>query len=218
MKFTNLAILGLTASLAAPASAATVITIFFETDLSDTAVDLDNGPALDTISATTPLTANVAEDLTNMLTISVISASSFDPENSNVNASGGGLGINSPTPDGGSENASRFDVDAAESLEFAFSLDVRIISVDLTSLTGAEEFTFGSVTGITDANTPASDVFTFADGGLIFAAGEGILLEATGAAGGSVGLTAITVEVIPEPSTAMLLAMMGGFVGFRRRR
>ena len=215
MRFTNLAILGVTALLATPASA--TITILFETDLSQTAIDLDSGPTLDTL-ATTPLTADVAEDPDGLLTISVINASSFNPSSSNVNASGGGFGINSPTPPVGGENASRFDVDAAESLEFAFNFDVRILSIDLTSLTGSEEFTLGSVTGINDGNTNVSDIFIFADGGLFFAAGEGILLEATGPAGGSVGLMAITLEVVPEPSTAVLLALMGGFVGLRRRR
>ena len=218
MKITNaLFIIASSALMAIPASAV-VFTIDFETDLSQTPVDLDNGPTIDMISVANPLTANVAEDPDGMLTISVVDADSFDPTNSNVNTSGAGLGINSPTPTGGSENASRFDVDAGESLSFTFSSDVNIISVDLTSLTGDEAFTFGSVTGINDANTNVSDVFTFAGGGLFFAAGTPIFLEATGPAGTSVGLDAITLDTIPEPTTSLLIGLSGLFLVVRRKR
>lgn len=197
---------------------AVLVEILFETDLSQTAVDLDNGPTLDTLSSITPLTANVAEDPDGLLTISVIGASSFDPSNSNVNASGAGLGINSPTPDGGSENSSRFDVDASESLMLTFNYDVNILSVDLTSLSGTDAFTFGSVTGINDANTPTNDVWTFAGGGMLLSAGTGVLLEATGPAGTSVGLQAITLEyvAVPEPST--LVALLGLTAWFASKR
>ena len=224
MRRAFLSILGLVAMLAMPmvqTNADIVITIDFETDLSMTPVGLDDGPTIDTISALTPLTADVAEDPAGLLEISVIAASSFDPANSNVNASGSGFGINSPTPDGGSENASRFDVDAAETLTFAFNQDVNFINVEFTNLSGTEEFTFGSVTGINDVNTDTADVFTFADGGIFLAAGTGITLQASGPAGSSVGLEAITLEIlaVPEPTSATLIAFgLSGLCMVRRRR
>ena len=214
--------------IALPASAS-VFTIDFETDLSQTPIDLDNGPTIDMISTAMPLTANVAEDTSGQLTISVIAASSFDPANSNVNSSGAGLGVNSPTPVVGSENASRFDVDAAESLTFVFNEDVTLISIDLTSFSGEEEFTAAGVDFANDEATnlaglptsDSSDVFTFAGGGISLPAGTSFSLEAGGPAGSSVGLEALTIDftpAVPEPSSIALLGLFGLSAVARRRK
>jgi hypothetical protein len=158
------------------------------------------------------------------LTLSVVSASSFDNANTDVNASGAGFGLNSPTPDGGSENSARFDVDASEIATLAFNQAVTILSVELGSFSGEETFTFGGVTfgssnytggdlSLADSN----DIFTFANGGLVLDANEEFSLQAGGPAGSSVGLVAIT--IIPEPATLGLIGVsaIGAFAARRFR-
>ena len=90
------------------------------------------------------------------------------------------------------------------------------------SLSGTEEFNFGSVTGINDANTSGSDVFTFAGSGIFLPAGTGITLSAGGPAGSDVGLEALTIhvktDVVPEPGSLSLLGLAGLVLVARRKR
>lgn len=196
---------------------ADIVTIDFENDLSQTPVDLDeSGISLSMLSQTTPLTANVAEDTSGLLTISIIGATSNDPTNSFVNSTNASLGINSP---GGVDESDRFDADFGESLEFAFNFDVDLVSVDFVNLSGTEELTFHTVTGINDDNTNGSDLFTFAGDGIFVPAGTPILIEATE---GNFGLDALTIHVktavVPEPSSLSLLGLVSLFAVSRRRR
>ena len=175
-----------------------------------------------------PMMFDVVEDTTQGLQIIINSISSFDSAlndaDTTINGADTSFGVNSPTPPVGTESASRFDVDAAETLVFSFNQDVFIENVDLGNLTGAEEFNFGSQTGISDANTNGSDIFDFTAGGttqgLFLAAGDTILVEAAGPAGSSVGIQAIdvTVVAVPEPSSIAFLGLLGLGAIVRRRR
>ena len=72
-------------------------------------------------------------------------------------------------------------------------------------------------TTFADGDAPGN-VFTFADGGVFIPAGTGIFAEAGGPAGSSVGITSITVETVPEPTSTALIGLTTVCVGLRRRR
>lgn len=192
--------------------------IFFTNDAPVTAAP-STGGLLDTgtnISTDLPLTVSVVEIPGLFLTVDA--ATSFDPSSTTINASGTSFGLNSPTPADGTENASRFDVDAEESLTFSFSQDVTILNADFINFTNPETFSFGGVT-ITQPELDASNIFTFANGGLVVPANTGILLEAGGPAGSSVGLVSIEiVTAIPEPTSLALLGFGSVVMIVRRRR
>ena len=178
---------------------------------------------LDAAGAPNVLTVPVSEDPSGTLMLS-LTGTSFDPANSTFNATSATLGINSPTPAGGSENSALLDFDAAEQLFISFNLDVFIENVDLGNLSGAETSTAGPTTGINDANTPTTDIVDFTGGcatpGFFLPAGTTFLLETTGPVNGSVGISEIHVALaaIPEPSSLALLAGLSGFWVSRRRR
>ncbi len=208
---------------------ADIILVDLTTDLAgSTGALLDSGPNLDTLAAT-PLTANVVQtdSIGNAASIIgtvpglVISVTggSFDPANSNANASGTGFGVDSPTPPDGSENPSRLDVDAAEFLEFTFNQDINLLDIHFTSFSGNETFTAGGVT-FNDSDVGGNNIGTFADDGLFLAAGTAVRLEAGGPAGSSVGLEGITIETIAVPEPSSLLGLMGlaGLLAAKRRR
>lgn len=203
------------------------IVIDFTTDTNDPLAPGATGDLLDDIasvfSSDLPATVDVVEDAIFGLTLTVDSGSSFDPANTDVNAASSSFGPNSPTPTGGSENPTRFDVDAAELIQISFNLDVFVESIDLTSLSGDDEFTVGTVTGIDDNNTNGSDIFDFTSGGtsqgIFLAAGSTLLLEATGPAGTSVGIQALDVTVaVPEPGSLLGLMGLAGLFAVKRRR
>lgn len=162
------------------------------------------------------------------LNLTVDSASSFDPTDSTINAAGSTFGINSPTPSGGSENSTRFDVDAAEQMTISFNQDVTVLSVEFGSFNAQETFSFGGFTfgnsQYTGGGLPlagSDDVFTFTGGGLDVSSGTGIFMEAGGPAGGSVGLIAITLadlSAIPEPGSITMLGLSSVMMMARRRR
>lgn len=167
-----------------------------------------------------PFTVAVPEDTTGVLELTLLGGSSLDNDDSStrINASSNSFGPNSDTPAGGTENASRFDVDAEEQLFISFNRDVFIENIGLNSLTGDEQFTFGTVTGI---DSSAFD-FTSAGAtpGLFVPANQSILLEATGPAGTSVGLVSLDVAIatVPEPSSLLGLMGLAGLIAVKRRR
>ena len=205
------------------------IVIDFTTDTNDVANPVTTGDLLDLDSpdialGDLPVTVDVVEDTTEGLTLTLVSASSFDVANTTINGVSGSFGLNSPTPDGGSENPSRFDVDAVEQLQISFNLDVFIEAADFSSLTGDEGFTVGSETGINNDTVDGSNIFDFTAGGTtpgqLLAAGTPLLLEATGPAGASVGLISLEVAVVAVPEPNSLLGLMGlaGLFAAKRRR
>ena len=224
---------------ASSSSHAAAILIDFTTDTGNgttmgTGVQLDANP---NISSDLPFSVDVYDTapgdlgtvgatgtLVSGLVLTIDAASSFDPTNTTLNAAGAGFGLNSPNPVGGTENAARFDAEANEVVTFSFNQSVRIISAEFASFSDQETFTLGGVTfgnsqftggGLALAN--AQDVFTFDSGGLVLAANEGFSLQADGPADSSVGLVALTIEIIPEPSSSALLGL-GGFALILRRK
>ena len=192
--------------------------IIFFTDDNPNTGGASTGGLLDEtdISSGLPLTVSVVESPG--LSLTVDSATSFDPANTVLNANGSSFGLNAPTPTMGSENASRFDVDTDESLTISFNQDVTIVNADFNSFTGDETFSFGGVT-ITETELDNSNIFTFADGGLFVPANTGILLAPGGPAGSSVGLNTIEIATaVPEPTALLLFAMGSGIMMARRRR
>ena len=132
------------------------------------------GDALDNLEVADELPFTImnlseAVSFSTPLDLTVVSATSFDPENSTVNGSASSFGINSPTPAIGTENPSRFDVDADESITFSFNQDVIIESFQLGSFSGLEMFTFAGTT-ISDSDANGSNVFNFPNGGLFVGA------------------------------------------------
>ena len=184
----------------------------------------NTGDDLDNVGLEDPVfTTPVVEDLRigdDQLTISVIGLTGTGTFNLNGGTAALlGFGINSS----GLDNAFDFDAAFGESVTFAFNQDLFITEIDLNStLAGGlgDAFEVGGV-AITDADTPSSDIFSFINAdspdGLFVAAGDGVLLQATG---GSVQLDSLTVQIappVPEPSTAVLLVSLG-MIGVARRR
>jgi len=212
--------------LVSPAFCTTTVTIDFTTDTNDPMMPGSTGDLIDVINNTSslPQSFDVVEN-SGSLMITIESISSFDsavnPSDTSVNATTTRFGINSPTPPFSTEDADQFDVDSAEQLTISFNSDVFLQSVDLVSLTGDEAFTVASITDINDTNTTTGDVFDFTDldaAGVFVATGNPILLQATGPAGSSVGLQALTIIVIPEPSSTLLIIVGGVTLSLRRRR
>ena len=192
--------------------------VFFTNDNPDTGGP-STGGLLDSganIFDDLPLTVDVVE--IPGLTLTVNSGTSFD-SGAEINGSGASFGVNSATPVGGSENASRFDADADESLTISFNQDVSILNADFSSFTGTETFLFGGVT-IGAGDVDGSNIFTFADGGLDVPAGTGILLAAGGDPGASVGLISVDIvtTAIPEPTSLAMLGLGSMLMMARRRR
>ena len=162
-------------------------------DSGETGADLDNVDSSDL-----PFTTPVVEDTRtgdDQLTISVIGLTGTgDFFLDRGTAAILNFGINSS----GQDNAFDFDANFGESVTFAFNQDVYITEIDLDrTLFGGlgDVFEVGGVT-INDSDTPASDIFSFIDAdnphGLFVAAGDGVLLQATG---GSVQLASLTVQI-----------------------
>ncbi|MGJ8641238.1 MAG: PEP-CTERM sorting domain-containing protein [Opitutaceae bacterium] len=206
-----------TLSLAGTVNAATIVVDL--TTAGQTGTDLDNGTSLPDLPFSVAVAEAIGVSEVPGLQIQMVSGSSFDSANTTVNGAGSSFGLNAPTPSGGTENATRFDVDAEETLTISFNQPITLISVKLTSFSGTETFSVGGVS-FGDADASGTNVYTFTGGGLSIAANTGIELFAGGGAGSSVGMQNLTIETVPEPSASGLLLGLGalGFVARRGRR
>jgi len=113
-----------------------------------------------------------------------------------------------------------FDVDLSETLTIAFSQGVTILGVKFNSFTGSETFSFGGIS-IADGDADGSNNYVFTGGGLTVGANVGVVLEAGGPTGSSVGIESITIDdvtAIPEPSSVAMLGVGGVLMWIRRRR
>ena len=144
-----------------------------------------------------------------------IGAITTTDEGATINSALTSFGIFSS--DEGGADAGR--INAGESLQISFNSAVFFQSVDLSNLNTDETFSFGSQ-DINTNNATGADLFDFTgDGattGLFLAAGTSITLSNTGATG--TGIQTITVEAVPEPSSIVLLGLLGLGAVARRRR
>lgn len=143
-----------------------------------------------------------------------ISASGGGPNHeTNVQGSAATLGVNSASTPPGAGNDAR-DFDAGEQWVFVFSEDVELIEIDLAGQGSGEVFQISS---------PAFATFTLPDGvtgdthdlgSTLVPAGTAVTFEATA---GSIRIPYLEVNVVPEPSSILLLGL-GGLAFFSRRR
>ena len=193
-------------------------------------------------SVTAGATFNVAEDLREQLTITVVDATGVGALTfaNTLGVVSQGLGINS----GGLDLPTQFETQLNESVTFAFNEDLFITEIDLNSTligvgTFPEFFEVGGV--LIDGNNPG-DVFSFVSAdspdGLFVAAGDGVLFQPIGSANGgatTANIDSLTVQIaspppeptptptpspspaVPEPSAAVLLVSLG-MIGVARRR
>ena len=138
------------------------------------------------------------------LEITIEALSTDSSLNSNV-GSPNRLGINSTLS---GEDADDFDV--GEFVEFSFSKSVEVTSLDFVSFGAGETFSFAgqSITGAQNLYAVPSPVS--------IAANTSFRLESIS---GTMGLQAITLNVVPEPSeTAAVFGIAGMLFVFRHRR
>ena len=184
-------------------ASADIVTLDFTNDGGSVGVDLDTNPGLDELP--------FAVDAGDGLVLTVTAATGVG--DLTLNGTGGSFGVNSA----GSDSTARFDADLGESVTISFNRDVDIFNINFNGLSAAEGFLVGDVAVVGGENS-----VDFAEGVLSFEAGEGIFLTSTGGANGDaeVGIAQITLHVkaVPEPSSALLLAMGAGAFGLVRRR
>lgn len=131
---------------------------------------------------------------------------------SDLNATTTAFGINS---EGSVDHADRFDSTFSESATFSFNKSVSIKQVDFTHFDAGESFQFGASTVVfSDLTDGTTDIMDFS-APIILAAHEQFTLSAIS---GSIGIEAMDITAVPEPSSVTLLGLAGVVVLFRRRR
>jgi|TARA_B110000879_G_scaffold51302_1_gene72775 hypothetical protein len=171
---------------------------------------------LDNVGSSTG--ANLDGISTATLSISVPEISGLFTSVHNVTG-GGGASLNSTATSLGINSDVDTDTDAFEatfsqSATFSFSQSVSITQLDLTNFTSGEVFQFGSTTiNNEDLSNGTLDTYDFSTP-LILAADEQFTMSATA---GIIGIEALTLTVVPEPSSTALLGL-GGLALILRRR
>ena len=137
-------------------------------------------------------------------------------DNEDLNATTTSLGINDSLT---GDDTDAFDSDRGESATFQFNQDVTIHFIDFANFASGEEFSFaGLVIGNDDLTNGTSDTIDLdTEPGfspIAIAANTDFSVFATS---GNIGLQAISISAIPEPSSVALLGGIG-LLGFVRRR
>jgi len=155
------------------------------------------GEALDLLVFTSgdPATTTAVPEL-NGLFITVHGITS----DGNLNATATALGINGTSD----TNTSRFEAAFSQSVTFSFSQDVSISQLDFTSFENGDTFDFaGTSIANTDLTNGSTDIYDFSSP-LEITANTQFTLQATA---GDIGIEAMTLTVIPEPSSTALIAL-----------
>ena len=175
---------------------------------------------LTTVELTAP-DYNVADPFDTLITLGVDTSI----------GSNNGLGINNPSitnsnfatdPNGGAGTDEGNDINFQESVTIEFDEDLTFNEIDFATLGGSVEFmrinVEGNPTNFDFFNGTPGDVFTDPLNGLVIPAGTDVTFTGLGgAADTNIRIDHIIVDVIPEPSTA-LLGLLGLALGFKRRR
>ena len=127
-----------------------------------------------------------------------------------LNTTATSLGINGTSD----TDTSRFESIFNQSVTFSFSQDVSITQLDFTSFENGETFDFADTSiANTDLTNGTTDTYDFSTP-LLITANSQFTLQATT---GDIGIEAMTLTVIPEPSSTALIAL-GGLALILRRR
>jgi len=132
-----------------------------------------------------------------------------------LNATQNSFGINSGLTGDASEITDRFESSFGESVTLSFNRAVSITQLDLVHFDSGEAFDFAGVSisyaGLTSSVT---DVYDFSTP-LLLGANQQFTMSATS---GSIGIEAMNITAVPEPSSFALLGLgVLSFTGFRRR-
>lgn len=132
----------------------------------------------------------------------------------NIQATNSAFGVNSASTPPGAGNDSR-DFDNGEQWTIVFSEPIEFVELDLGGQSAGEVFQVSSpaFTTFTLADGPTNDIHDM--GNVFVAAGTPITFEAV--AGTGIRISQFSVDVVPEPSSA-LLGLLGVALGFKRRR
>lgn len=166
------------------------------------------GSDLDEISST-PTSVNVTEIAGLQITVMAILGSDTG---ANLNSTSTSLGINSDND----TDTDAFEASHGQGFTFRFNQDVSITQLDFTNFGAGETLSFaGSSIGNDDLSNGTLDTYDFSTP-LEISANTDITLLATS---GIIGIEAMTLTTVPEPSVFFLAGFAGiAALGLRHRK
>ncbi|WFB35727.1 PEP-CTERM sorting domain-containing protein [Kiritimatiellota bacterium B12222] len=167
-------------------------------------IDLTNsgtGAELDAIGSSVPGSFNLPEIPSLEMTVTAV----LGNDSPSLNATAASLGVNSAATTGAGDDTDQFDALFEEGFIFEFDKDVSITEINFISFGSSDSFSFGG-TSITFSDPNLDDsVYTFS-APFVVTAGTSISAQVTN---GSIGMESMTLTVIPEPSSMVLMGLVG---------